>query len=414
MLSPGEREQVTELVKELIRQRSDSGEEEGVAYVLGMAMRAAGFDEVRLDRLGNLIGLAHGKRPGPTILFDGHMDTASVLDAREWSYDPLSAKVADGKMYGRGTVDMKGALGAMVCAASQFIAETKGDFAGTLAIAGTVYGEQLEGVAARGVSASVRPDVVVVGEASGLDIKVGQCGRAQIVVETFGTSCHTAFPERGANAVYAMVKAIEAIGRIRPPEHSLLGKGTLELTDIISSPYPGRSVVPERCQATYDRRLHVGETPEGVIVPIEKCLESVMARYREVRACTYMLHDKKPCYTGASLEADCFFPGWMHSSKEPCIVAVKEELVRLGYRPKVTTYDLCTDGSHYAGEANIPTFGLGPGEESVAHTVDEHVELGQLWGACECYRGIMRALLVKDVDLFESVQTIGAGISQTY
>ena len=97
-------------------------------------------------------------------------------------------------------------------------------------------------------------------EASQLNLKIGQRGRAEIVVETFGKPCHSANPEKGINAVYKMEKVIEAIRGLVPTEHPVLGKGILELTDIKSAPYPGASVVPEYCRATYDRRLLVGET----------------------------------------------------------------------------------------------------------------------------------------------------------
>ena len=118
------------------------------------------------------------------------------------------------------------------------------------------------------MSSIVRPDIVVIGEASGCNVKIGQRGRAEIVVETFGVPAHSANPEKGVNAVYAMCRVVEAIRALPTSEHPVLGKGILELTDIKSSPYPGSSVVPAYCRATYDRRLLVGETPESVLAPL--------------------------------------------------------------------------------------------------------------------------------------------------
>lgn len=99
--------------------------------------------------------------------------------------------------------------------------------------------------------------------------------RAEIVVETFGVPAHSANPEKGVNAVYKMCEAIQAIREIEPPVQDKLGKGILELTDVRSFPYPGASVVPEYCRATYDRRLLVGETKESVLQPIIEKMEEL-------------------------------------------------------------------------------------------------------------------------------------------
>ncbi|NHW59810.1 peptidase dimerization domain-containing protein, partial [Escherichia coli] len=83
---------------------------------------------------------------------------------------------------------------------------------------------------------------------------------------------HSANPDAGINSVYKMAKLIEKIRTLTPSVHPVLGKGILELTDIKSSPYPGASVVPEYCRATYDRRLLVGETKEQVLAPLQKAI----------------------------------------------------------------------------------------------------------------------------------------------
>ena len=163
---------------------------------------------------------------------------------------------------------MKGAVAAFTVAAHRYAVENGKNFAGDVYVAGVVHEECFEGVAARKISEKVKPDYVIIGEASEMNLKVGQRGRAEIVVETFGVPAHSANPEKGVNAVYKMCEAIQAIREIEPPVQNKLGKGILELTDVKSSPYPGASVVPEYCRATYDRRLLVGETKESVFQPI--------------------------------------------------------------------------------------------------------------------------------------------------
>ncbi len=393
MLSKERESTVVELCQKLIRQRSYSGEEQGVVQVLQENMKALGFDEVTVDRYGNIIGCIKGKRRGKKLLFDGHIDTVPATNTAEWQHPPFAAEIHDGKIYGRGTSDMKGAVAAMTCAAANFAQDTNKDFAGEIYVAGVVHEECFEGVAAREISKQVQPDYVVIGEASQLNLKIGQRGRAEIVIETFGIPCHSANPEKGVNAVYKMAKVIDAIRTLVPPHHPVLGDGILELTDIKSSPYPGASVVPEYCRATYDRRLLVGETKESVLLPIQQLLSQLMAQDPELKVTASYAVGVEKCHTGNEIEGERFFPGWLYEENSDFVQSVFSQLKEMGYHPSITQYNFCTNGSHYAGEAGIKTFGLGPSKENLAHTVDEHIEIDQLTKVTDCYYGIMQALL---------------------
>ena len=393
MLNKEQEQTVVRLCQELVKQRSYSGEEQGVVKVLKENMEQMGFDSVTVDKYGNIIGCIKGNRPGPKILFDGHIDTVPVQDAGKWEHDPFAAEIVDGKIYGRGTSDMKGAVAAMTCAAANFAAATGKDFAGEIYVAGVVHEECFEGVAARAISAAVHPDYVVIGEASQLNLKIGQRGRAEIVVETFGKPCHSANPEKGINAVYKMAKVIEAIRTLEPTHHPVLGDGILELTDIKSAPYPGASVVPEYCRATYDRRLLVGETKESVLAPINALLDKLMAEDPQLKVKASYAVGREKCHTGNEIEGERFFPGWLYDEKDEFVQAVYGELKAMGYDPSITQYNFCTNGSHYAGEAGIKTFGLGPSRENLAHTINEYIEIDQLVKVCDCYGGVMKALL---------------------
>lgn len=393
MLNKERENTVVALCQELVRQQSYSGEEQGAAGVLEHNMKHMGFDSVTMDRYGNVIGCIKGKRPGKKLLFDGHIDTVPVSDPAEWQYPPFAAEIHDRKIYGRGTSDMKGAVAAMTCAAANFAKDTGRDFAGEIYVAGVVHEECFEGVAAREISSAVHPDYVVIGEASQLDLKIGQRGRAEIVLETFGKPCHSANPEKGINAVYKMAQVIEAIRTLKPTHHPVLGNGILELTDIKSAPYPGASVVPEYCRATYDRRLLVGETKESVLAPINALLEKLMANdpQLKVKASYAVGHEK--CHTGNEIEGERFFPGWLYDENEAFVQDVYAQLKDMGYTPSIMQYNFCTNGSHYAGEVGIKTFGLGPSQENLAHTLNEYVEIDQLAKVTDCYYGVMQALL---------------------
>lgn len=289
---------------------------------------------------------------------------------------------------------MKGALAACACAASAFGADCKKDFAGEIYVVGGVHEECFEGVASRSVSGAICPDYVVIAEASQLNLKIGQRGRAEIVVETFGKPAHSSNPEAGVNAVYKMTKIIDSISKMEVHSHPILGEGIMELTDIVSYPYPGASVVPAHCRVTYDRRLLVGETKESVLAPLQELLNVMMANDPSLKATVNFAHGKERCYTGADIEDDRFFPAWLFDRNEDFVQAVHSELMAVGQAPKISHYSFCTNGSHYAGEKGIKTLGIGPSFEHVAHTIDEYIDISQLTGAMEAYMAVMRALLV--------------------
>ena len=190
-----------------------------------------------------------------------------------------------------------------------------------------------------------------------------------------------------------MAKVIEAIRTLEPTHHPVLGDGILELTDIKSSPYPGASVVPEYCRCTYDRRLLVGETKESVLAPIKKLLDKLMDEDPQLKVKVSYAVGKEECYTGNEIQGERFFPGWLYDENDAFVQDVKAELEDMGYMPEITQYNFCTNGSHYAGEAGIKTFGLGPSKENLAHTVNEYIEIDQLTKVTDCYYGVMKALL---------------------
>ena len=391
MLSTERQNETLSLARSLISHPSVSGQEGETAAELRRYFEKNGFSEIQTDGYGNVLACIRGRRPGPRVLVDGHIDTVPV-DPAGWTRDPYAGETENGRLYGRGASDMKGAVAAFCTGAAFFARDTGLDFAGEVWLAGVVHEERFEGIASRSVSRIVRPDVVVIGEASGCNVKVGQRGRAEIVLETFGVPAHSANPEKGVNAVYAMCRVVEAIRRLPAGEHPVLGRGILELTDIQSRPYPGASVVPAYCRATYDRRLLVGETKESVLAPLQALLDALQKEDPALRAKVSYAEAELSCYTGGRIGGERFFPGWLFDEREPFVQSVLRELRAIGQTPEVTQYSFCTNGSHYAGEAGIRTLGYGPSRENLAHTNDEYIELPELFKAAEGYEAVLRAL----------------------
>jgi len=393
MFTHSRKQNIVELCQELIREKSISGQEDKIVEKLKHVFTALGYDEMVIDEYGSIIGHIKGKRSGNKILLDAHIDVVPVPDATKWKHEPYGGDIENGRIYGRGTSDMKGALSAMICAASYFAEDLKRDFSGDIYVSGVVHEECFEGLAARKVSAAVNPDYVVIGEASGCNVVAGQKGRAEIVIETYGKPAHSATPQEGINAVY---KAVGLIGKIRcipSTHHDLLGDGLLELTDIKSSPYPGASVVPEYCKMTYDRRILVDETRETVLKPILAAIAEQEKEDRDFRARAFYACGEEKCYTGQTISGERFFPGWLINENDDYVRAVYDALQDAGLNPEIEYYKFCTNGSHYAGEAGIKTIGFGPSFANLAHTVDESIDIEQLLKGAEGYYAILQRLL---------------------
>ena len=102
---------------------------------------------------------------------------------------------------------------------------------------------------------------------------------------------------------------------------------------------------------------------------------------------------EEDCYTGNKIASERFFPGWLYDKEDAFIKDTYKEMKELGFEPTITNYDFCTNGSHYAGEEGIKTLGLGQSKETLAHKINEYIEIVQLVKATQCYYGTMKALL---------------------
>lgn len=397
MLMPADRiphtDMALSLCRDLVACPSVSGDEGAAASVLVNAMRRLGFDSVTTDRYGNVTGTIYGTGDGPAVLLDGHLDTVPVPDPESWTHPPFSGDIVDGKLFGCGSSDMKGALACMAVAASAFAQRTDRRFGGHISVAGTVHEECFEGIACREISAAVKPGYVIIGEASELNLKIGQRGRAEILLETFGRPAHSASPDAGANAVDMMRRLLARVERFEPTGHPVLGHGICVVTDIISTPYPGASVVPGGCRATCDRRTLVGETREDILRPFQTAIAELSAQYADFHAAVSFSQGRASCYTGETIEAERFYPAWLVGADEPFVQTVYKSLRRAGLNPAISHYSFCTSGSHYAGEAGIPTMGFGPSFERLAHTIDEYIEVEQIATGVTGYMAILDALL---------------------
>jgi len=409
-LSPQDKDDLVRFAQDLIRTPSPSTNEKALAERLAEEMRRVGFPRVRHDRIGNVIGCLpstslrgepvepsghRGASTGPRLLYNGHMDTVSVSDPASWARDPYGAQIEDGVLYGLGACDMKGALAALVYGAKALI-DAGIQLAGELCVVGVVQEEPCEGLAMQVLieEEGIRPDFVVLGEPTDLQINCGQRGRIEMKVTVRGRSCHASTPRQGRNAIYDAARLIFGVELLAPQlaDDAFLGQGSIAVTQIESSA-ASRNAIPDACTFYIDRRLTLGETEAKALAEIE----GIIARER-VEAKVNVSEYQATSYTGYECRAREYYPPWALDQDHP-LVQVTARAIRetLGYRPRIGQWAFSTDGVYTMGRANIPTVGFGPGEERFAHTVDDQIRLADVVAAARVYaRLAVEVLGVRD------------------
>jgi putative selenium metabolism hydrolase len=377
-------------LQDLVRIPSYATQEGEVAKRLGAEMEKVGFLDVRIDRIGNVVGRI-GAGAGPVLLYDGHMDVVGAGDLSTWERDPFAAQIEDGVLYGRGAADMKGALAAMVYGAKQLI-DRGVSLQGDLYVVGVVQEEPCEGLGVQVLmeEEGLSPDAVLIGESTGLQISRGQRGRVEIKVVSRGRSCHASAPERGENAIYRAARLIFGIEMMSASlaEDRFLGPGTLAVTHIENTG-GSRNAVPDTCTFYIDRRLTLGETEAKALAEVQ----AVVLR-EEVNADLSVTEYTSTSYTGYEARARCYYPAWALDREHPLVrqvsTAIRDEL---GYRPEIGKWRFSTDGVYTMGVAGVPTIGFGPGDERHAHTADERIRLDDVERAARGYARIAAAYL---------------------
>ena len=374
----GERELVAFLV-DLLAIPSPSGKEAKITERIAGEMRRLGFDEVRIDGLGNVIGRV-GRGPR-LVAFDAHVDTVDAGDRAHWSFDPFRPHVSEGRVWGRGAADQKGGLASMVHA-GRIVREMGLGRDLTLLFVGSVQEEDCEGMAWKYLveEEKIRPELIVLTEPTSLNICRGHRGR----------SCHGSAPERGDNAAYKAARVALEIERLngRLAVDAFLGKGTVTVTEIATSS-PALCAVPDTARLHLDRRLTAGETKDSAVAEVRQA--AARAGFPEARI--FVPEYREPSHTGRVIPCDKYFPTWTLDESSPWLKAAVSAYISLfGRAPKVDKWTFSTNGVGIMPIYGIPCLGFGPGREPQAHAVDEYCPVEDLHVAAAFYAALAATL----------------------
>ncbi len=242
------------------------------------------------------------------IAFDAHIDTVYPGDRAQWKSDPFKPRIKDGKIWGRGTVDQKGGMAAMVYAA-KIIKELGLNDQFTIYFTGTVMEEDCDGLCWQYLlkEEKLKPEFVVITEPTNLNIYRGHRGRMEIRVEVKGRSCHGSAPERGDNAIYKIARIALEIEKLnkRLRNDPFLGKGTVTVTEVRSSS-PSLCAVADGAGIHLDRRLTAGETKASALAEVRDAAKR--AGYPDAKV--FVLNYAEAAYTGKVYPTEKYYPTW--------------------------------------------------------------------------------------------------------
>ena len=346
-------------------------------------MEKLGFDEVWFDSMGNIVGrIGDGPRK---IVFDSHIDTVGIGNPDEWDWDPFIGKVEKGRFYARGACDEKGSTPPMIYGMA--IARNLGLLDGWTAHYFGNMEEWCDGIAPHAFveHEGIRPDFVVIGEPTKMQVYRGHKGRVEIEVTSRGRSAHAASNHLGDNAIYKILPLIDGVSKLEPQlgDDPFLGHGKITVSDMKVST-PSINAVPDLCNVYIDRRVTFGETAEGAIAQVRALVAPELVASGQVTV--EMMKYADPSYTGFVFPVDKYFPAWALPEEHPLVQAGLKaaELIGLPSHP-AGKWNFSTNGIYWMGKAGIPSIGFGPGEEETAHTTQDSVLLADVVKATAFY-----------------------------
>ncbi|MBE9508325.1 MAG: M20 family metallopeptidase [Chloroflexi bacterium] len=376
LLSRIQEAEVVSLCRDLVRFKSVNppGDELEIAeYVAGVLREAGLTAEVvpHTPTRASVLARLKGSGEMPALLYTGHLDVVPV-GAEEWLHDPFGGEVVEGRLWGRGSTDMKGGDAAMITAAKVLAAANlplKGDL--ILAITAGEEGEQLGAT-----ELAARPDLapvqaVVVAEPSYNDVYVAEKGVCWLKITTHGKTAHGSMPHLGQNAIMMMIALLTELDSLAVPyeEHPLLGRFTRSINTIAGG--VATNVVPDQCVVTIDQRTVPGQDHHAMPRQVEELISDLGRRLPDFRASVEVINDRIPVAT---------------SPEDPVVQRFYDVVAEVaGERPVPKGVNYYTDAVVFAPALKAPMIICGPGDANLAHQPNEYVEVEKMVEAAKIF-----------------------------
>ena len=376
LLSRIQEAEVVNLCRDLVRFKSVNppGDELEIAEYVAGVLREAGLTAEMVPHTptrASVLARLKGSGEMPALLYTGHLDVVPV-GGEEWLHDPFGGEVVGGRLWGRGSTDMKGGDAAMIMAAKVLAAANlplKGDL--ILAITAGEEGEQLGAT-----ELAARPDLapvqaVVVAEPSYNDVYVAEKGVCWLKITTYGKTAHGSMPHLGQNAIMMMIALLSELDLLAVPyeEHPLLGRFTRSVNTIAGG--VKTNVVPDQCEVTIDQRTVPGQDHVAIARQVEELVADLGRRLPEFRASVEVVNDRAPVAT---------------SALEPVVQRFYDVVAEVtGERPVPKGVNYYTDAVVFAPALKAPMIICGPGDAKLAHQPNEYVEVEKMVEAAKIF-----------------------------
>ena len=378
-----------EFLQRLISTPAQPGEEEAIAALVTEEMRRLGYHHVAVDEVGNVIGRIEGTGDAPPLMFNTHLDHVDVGDPSRWPHPPFGGEIHDGSVWGRGAVDIKGPMAAQIHGAARLLDGERP--AGDVWVTCVVQ-EEIGGIGARHLAETLQVPIVVVGEPSRNTVRRGHRGRTELVVHFTGRSVHASRPGKGVNPLTSLGHFLIGLDAIDMPDDPDLGPSSVAAT-LLRTDQVSANVIPAEVWQTCDWRNIPGQTGEDAKLILQELGDRSIRAGAEVEVSIPVF--ERLTYTGLSRPIPGSNPAYILPEDHPVVTATERILSDVsGEERPVRIWKFATDGGHFAAAGMAP-IGFGPGDDLLAHTVDEHIEIAQLREAVEVNAALARRLAVE-------------------
>ncbi|KUO74361.1 MAG: acetylornithine deacetylase [Clostridia bacterium BRH_c25] len=375
-------EEITTLTRNLIRipsHKDTQGREKLVAEYIHAFCKSNGLDSELQPVDGarcNVLAYLRGDGSGKTLMFNGHTDTVPPYNM---TVEPFGAEIVNGEIFGRGAVDMKGALACMIVAMLA-IKRSGCKLKGNVIFAGVIGEEEKSEGTEYIVKSGLKADGAIVGEPSNYEYALGHRGLEWLEIIVKGKAAHGGVPNMGINAIEKAAVLIERIKKNLYPKlesrhNEYMGPSVMNFGVIRGGNQP--SMVADSCSISIDRRYIPGETVESVIKEYQDIIDEIKSEDPQFDAEIRRIPENM-------LDLDHLY--LMTPPDAPIVSAVRESLREvIGKEPEITRRRGWTDAALLSNFAKIPTVVCGPGNISYSHTKDERVAIADLINMVNVY-----------------------------
>lgn len=383
--------------QKLVQTPSISGDESGVIKLIEDELKKLNYDEVFTDDAGNITGIMNGNEPDFNVLYSTHADHNKPVLSDMWKYDPYSGHIEDDFLYGVASGNSKASIASQIYAGA-ILKKTNSLTRGHYIVSFTVNECSGTCLAAKVLHSTFKEkeipvSFIVLGNATSLNIYIGQRGRAEFEMTVYGRTNRSSVPWLGINAVHKITPVIKSIEEMidNLPLHPMLEKSTIAITKVSTLP-DSSATIPDRCIIKIDRRFFPNEPIEEVKAQLQGVIDKIKGDDSTFKATVKNVKRKVKTYTGYEKDAEMLMLPFFNDEENPLIRKIYSELKNIQSNVNFGAWYFNTEGGTLSNLFKVPVIGYAPGEEKYFNTPFEKVSISSLLKSVLGNIGIYKSL----------------------